>query len=100
MKKYLSILGALSFLCLGGCQVVSGERTVNEYSSDSAITAKVKSELLKNKHVTSLPIHVETQDGKVVLSGFVKTQRQKLSAGYAAKQVPEARVVQNNIIVK
>lgn len=93
-----AIFGAV--VSLSACSVLSGDRTVNQYGSDSATTANVKAELLNNPKVTSLPIHVETDKGTVVLSGFVKNNEQKNEASRAASLAKGARVVQNNLIVR
>lgn len=100
MNKYIPALIGAIFVFLSGCQVISGDRTVNEYSNDAAITANVKAALLHDKHVTSLPIHVATEGGMVVLNGFVKTTQQKLAAGAAAQRIKGVTEVKNNIIVR
>lgn len=100
MNKLLSFIAATSLTALVGCQVVSGERTINEYSSDAAITTNAKAALLADKRVTSLPIHVATEKGMVVLSGFVKTPRQKIAAEESVYKVKEVRVVRNDLIIR
>lgn len=101
MNKHIThVLAATAVTLLIGCQVVSGDRTINQYSSDAALTTSVKTALLDNSKVTSLPIHVETDKGMVVLSGFVKNIEQKNAAGIAASKVKNVRGVQNNLIVR
>ncbi|MBA2657856.1 MAG: BON domain-containing protein [Tatlockia sp.] len=100
MKRFMSIICALLLTALVGCQVVAGERTINQYSSDAAITANVKAALLADKRVTSLPIHVATEKGMVVLSGFVRTINQKVAAGESALKVREVRQIRNNLIIR
>jgi len=100
MKKYSYSLLGMMLLVLTGCQVLSGERTVNQYSSDAAITANVKAELLNDSRVTSLPIHVDTDKGVVTLTGFVKTTEQKLAAAQAAKIAKHAKIVRNEINIR
>ncbi len=100
MNKYLISLIGLFFSALVGCQVIAGEQTVNEYGSDAAITANVKTALLDDSRVTSLPIHVQTDKGLVVLSGFVKTNKQKVAAEQAARRVKGINSVKNNLIVR
>lgn len=101
MNKYLThcIVGS-ALIVLGGCSVVSGDRTVNEYTSDAAVTTNVKAELLNDPKVTSLPIHVATDKGTVVLSGFVKSNEQKAAAGKAATKAKGIRIVRNDLIVR
>ncbi|MBA4696924.1 MAG: BON domain-containing protein [Legionella sp.] len=100
MNKFLTTIIGTLFLATSGCQVISGDRTINEYGSDAAMTANVKAELLADKRVTSLPIHVATEKGMVVLSGFVKTNRQKLAASQAAHRAKDVKEVKNNLIIR
>lgn len=101
MNKYIiSICASASLIALSGCQVVSGDRTVNQYSADAAVTTNVKAELLHEPKVTSLPIHVATDKGTVVLSGFVKNNEQKVAAGNAAMLAKGVRIIRNDLIVR
>ncbi|MBA2652299.1 MAG: BON domain-containing protein [Tatlockia sp.] len=100
MKNFLSFLCAVAFTALIGCQVVAGDQSINEYSSDAAITANVKTALLANKRIASLPIHVATEKGMVVLSGFVKTNNQKIAAGQSVLKIKEVKMLRNNLIVR
>ncbi|HAF87819.1 MAG: transporter [Legionellaceae bacterium] len=100
MKKYLSIVAGLGLSALVGCQVMSGDESLGQYGSDTAITTNVKAALLKDKRVNSLPINVKTEKGMVVLSGFVRTPAQKIAAGQAARRVHDVKVVRNNLIVR
>lgn len=99
-KYFINAVAGTTLALLVGCQVVAGDRTINEYSTDAALTTNVKTALLDNSHVTSLPIHVETDKGTVVLSGFVKTKQQKMEAEKAARHVKGVKVVKNNLIVR
>jgi len=47
------------------------------YVDDSVITAKVKGELLKSLGAKSLNVDVETDGGRVLLSGFVDNDAQR-----------------------
>lgn len=80
-----------------GCQVIQGDRTVSQYSSDSVITAKVKKKLIENKQVTASKVHVETDKGVVLLSGFVRTSKQKQIAGELAGAVKGVKNVKNSL---
>ena len=48
-----------------------------KYVDDSIVTAKVKAALLKEPDLKSLDVSVETLRGEVLLSGFVKDERQR-----------------------
>lgn len=100
MKKFILIPVLTTTIALSACSVLSGDRTINQFGSDSATTANVKAELLNNPKVTSLPIHVDTDQGTVVLSGFVKNNEQKNEAARAAAKAKGARIVQNKIVVR
>jgi hyperosmotically inducible protein len=68
--------------------------------ADSAVTTKVKGELLITKGIPSTAISVETYEGRVQLSGFVDTKEQIAAAGKVAAGVSGARIVQNDLKVK
>jgi len=67
---------------------------------DSAITTKVKAELLIARGVPSTAISVETYEGRVQLTGFVDSKDQVAAAGKVAAAVSGVRKVQNDLKVK
>jgi osmotically-inducible protein OsmY len=71
-----------------------------EYSSDAAITTKVKAELLTEKGVPSTSISVETQKGVVHLTGAVENAEQIKKAGAIAAKVKGVKSVTNSLTVK
>ncbi|WP_419419572.1 BON domain-containing protein [Legionella sp. D16C41] len=99
-KNFVSMLMGCSLVILSGCQVMSGERSVNQYSSDAAITTSVKAALMNNTGLPASRVHVETDKGTVLLSGFVKTYQQKIKAGQLASQIEGVKVVENNLVVR
>jgi hyperosmotically inducible periplasmic protein len=68
--------------------------------SDSAITSKVKAQLLITKGVPSTSVSVETYEGRVQLSGFVDKKEQAAAAGKVAAAISGVRTVQNDLKVK
>ncbi len=82
------------------CAATSSQESTGEYIDDSAITAKVKNQLLQDKDASSLAVNVETYKGRVQLSGFVSTQDEKIKAEKLARGVPGVRSVTNDLIVK
>ena len=68
--------------------------------SDSIITARVKAALLAEKGIPSLSISVETYEGGVQLTGFVKAPDIVSRAGRVTASVTGVRTVSNNITVK
>ena len=67
---------------------------------DSLITARVKAALLAEKGIPSLSIAVETYEGRVQLSGFVKVPDMASRAGRVTASVSGVRTVHNNITVR
>jgi osmotically-inducible protein OsmY len=69
-------------------------------ASDTAITTKVKAGLVKEPNLDSLGIHVETEKGVVMLSGFVNSKEQADKAVKVAKGVDGVSSVRSAIKVK
>lgn len=68
--------------------------------ADAAITARVKAALLAERGIPSLSISVETYEGRVQLSGFVKSPDVVSRAGRVTAGVNGVRTVHNNIGVR
>lgn len=69
-------------------------------ASDTAITTKVKASLFKEPDLKSLGIHVETEKGVVMLSGFVENKAEADKAIKVAKEVDGVKSVKSAIKVK
>jgi osmotically-inducible protein OsmY len=69
-------------------------------ASDTAITTKVKAGLVKEPNLESLGIHVETEKGVVMLSGFVNSKEEADKAVKVAKSVDGVTHVKSAIKVK
>lgn len=69
-------------------------------ASDTAITTKVKAGLMKEPNLESLGIHVETEKGVVMLSGFVNSKDEAEKAVKVAKGVDGVTTVKSAIKVK
>ena len=65
--------------------------------SDTAITAKVKSALMADSKVKSTDIHVETDKGEVILSGFVDSEAQVDQAIKLANNINGVKKVTNKM---
>ena len=78
-----------------GASKVAG--SAGQFAGDSAITAKVKTALVKTKGVPSAAISVNTSEGRVQLAGFVDTAEQSAAAAKAAGEVEGVKTVINNI---
>lgn len=73
---------------------------VGEYVDDSVITTRVKSQLLAEPKLKSAEIGVETFNGVVQLSGFVKSQADINRATEIARRVKGVASVKNDMHVK
>lgn len=67
---------------------------------DSVITSKIKGKLLKDEGLKSLKVSVETHEGIVILSGFVKTQEQILQSTKIATETEGVKSVKNDLVLK
>ena len=76
-------------------------RTTTEFTSDAALTAKVKSAIATDVGArTAAAINIETYRGVVQLTGFVNTPDQASKAESAAKKVEGVRSVKNDVRIK
>ena len=94
-------------LALSGCashrdNAASGEsRSAGQFSSDAALTAKVKTALATNAGLgTAADVNVQSYRGVVQLNGFVPTQEDIQRAAEAARNVEGVSRVDNNLQVK
>lgn len=108
MKTSITLIPILSFALLAGtvstlsvgCAGTATKASTGEYVDDTATTAKVKAEFVRDQVVKAGDVNVETFKGTVQLSGFVNTSEQKERAGKLAEAVPGVKEVKNNIQVK
>lgn len=91
---------AVAVLTLSGCEVFREEQTVGEYIDDTVLTSRVKTELIRAEDVSGTDIQVETFNGIVQLSGFVRSEQEKRRAEEIARRVPGVRDVDNAMRVK
>lgn len=68
--------------------------------ADTVITTKVKADLFKEPELSSMAIHVETEKGVVMLSGFVDSKADAEKAVRLAKSVEGVTQVKSAIKVK
>ncbi|HEU5079551.1 MAG TPA: BON domain-containing protein [Opitutaceae bacterium] len=106
MKKLVTSLLAVAalsstpLLLTSGCAGNSTKESTGEYVDDTAVTAKVKTELIRDPVVKARQVDVTTFKGTVQLSGFVDTPEQKERAAELARGVQGVQDVKNNIVVK
>jgi len=75
------------------------ERGFGEKVEDATISATIKSKLLWNSATDGLDIHVDTNNGKVVLSGVARSTGEKETAGRIAKFTNGVVALNNDIVV-
>jgi len=82
----------------GGYKAATDERNAGGMWDDSAITSKVKTELLKDPHTTAFQIDVDTVEGNVFLTSVVE----KKEESKRAVQIPNRKLAQekSQIIVR
>lgn len=74
-------------------------RSYSQYMIDVSTTASVKTELLKSPQISGMAIDVNTFNGRVTLSGTVKTRQEREVAEAMTKQHKEVKKVINNLEV-
>src|SRR6202158_6552210 len=84
---------ALSAALLGGCAASPTHESTGQYLDDTTITTKVKSELLGKEGLSSTDVSVKTDRGVVRLSGFAKSEEDRVRAGQIAQAVGGVRRV-------
>ena len=103
LSRFVGAAMAAAALALGACATDgdSQKRSAGEFSSDAALTAKVKTAIASDAGIGSASaINVQSYRGTVQLSGFVDSQEKIQRAADAARNVEGVRTVENNIRVK
>lgn len=83
----------------GGYAVATDERSAGRQLDDSAITSKIKAEMIGDHEVKARDIDVDTLDGVVYLTGLVDSEREKARAEAIARTVPGVKAVRNNLSI-
>ena len=99
-KNRIAVLGAALMLggALSGC-ANTGDRTAGAVMDDTAITTKVKTAFASDPDVSAMRVSVKTVDGRVNLTGAVKSQDEKRKAEQVARNVSGVRSVNNELVV-
>jgi hyperosmotically inducible periplasmic protein len=103
MKYVLTLAFAIlagATLITSGCAVVRDQESVGAYVDDAAITTAIKAKFVEDKMVDAGAIKVETLKGTVSLSGFAKSNAEKVQAEYIARNSKGVRQVLNNLTVR
>jgi hyperosmotically inducible protein len=83
-----------------GDAVVKSAENAGDYMDDTAITAKVKADILQDPLLNVFEIDVVTTDGVVKLGGLVDSNASIDRATEIARSVKDVKSVQNNLMIK
>jgi hyperosmotically inducible protein len=83
-------------LAAGGCTNL-GQKSAGNTIDDASITTKVKAKFVEDRTVSALNIKVNTFQGTVQLSGFVKSAEEAERAAQLARGVNGVKMVKNDI---
>ena len=84
----------------GGYAVGKDDRQVGTIIDDGAITATVKTKLIRNKYVSAGSVNVDTHEGVVTLNGSVASYVAREQAEQLASETKGVKSVINNLEVK
>jgi len=90
-KNIRSIAIAGAIVALAACASGPGKESTGELLDDSVITTKVKTAIIAEKGIDGTSVSVETNKGRVLLSGYVKSPDQRQRAEGLARQVGGVR---------
>lgn len=103
LSRFLGVAMAAAVLAVSGCASTrdDSKRSAGEFTSDAALTAKVKTAIASDAGIGSAAaINVNSYRGVVQLSGFVDSPEKIERAGEAARRVDGVTRVENNIRVR
>ncbi len=80
-------------------EVRSGERSMEVVADDALITTKVKTALATKDPGLAMDVNVDTDNGEVLLSGFVANDADRTNAEKTATSVEGVRKVHNELMV-
>ena len=91
----------VAVMAVAGCAATPGKRSTGEVIDDTAITTKVKANLLADPQVSAFAISVETGRGVVSLTGIVNDEGERQRAIQIAQDVGGVkRVDARNLFVR
>lgn len=85
---------------VAGCAGSSTSQSTGEYIDDTAISTKVRAQLIDDRELNLFKIDVTTDDGIVQLSGTVNTAAAKAKATQVARSVSGVKGVRNNLMIR
>lgn len=91
---------ALAAALLAACAGSPTKESTGELVDDSVITTKIKTAMVTDKLVSATSVSVETFKGRVLLSGFVKSDDERIAAEGIARSVKGVKEIENKIEVR
>ena len=95
-----AIAAALTTATVAACSGSQPRGSSDQQVYDAAITAKVKTALLKDQSPGDLPIAVETHENVVQLTGVVDSPQRAERAQEVASSIDGVRSVRNELKLK
>jgi hyperosmotically inducible periplasmic protein len=77
----------------------SHETETSAYVGDTAITARLKTALIKDPHIQASEIEVQTNQGRVTLNGVVDNDEMARRVLDIARATPGVRTIDDKLIV-
>ena len=84
----------------GAVPIGDGATHAGKELSDAAITASIKTDLLKDPDLSALKIDVDTKAGVVTLNGLTGDEAARSRAGRLANSIKGVKEVRNFLVVK
>lgn len=81
-------------------EAIQDRMAAGNYVSDTALKAKVKTALIRERGLKSHDLDLEVVGGEVLLSGFVRDEEQRSKALHAANSVRGVASVRDAMVVK
>jgi hyperosmotically inducible protein len=100
MQKQKLALWVVLLNALAACAATRTHESAGEVVDDSAITTRVKTELIANPNTKARDISVKTYRGVVQLSGFVQSSQERTEAGRVARNAAGVKDVKNDLEVQ
>ena len=100
LARPLTVLAMAVFLGGAvGCAPTQERRATGEFVDDAALTARVKTALVKADGINANAINVNTYRGEVLLSGYVEDRQMIDRAASVARNVSGVRTLRNDLHV-
>jgi osmotically-inducible protein OsmY len=98
MAAALTVM-ALALLLAGCAGIMEGE-VEQEPRADAVLATRIKADLLEVPELNAAAITVESDQGRITLTGFVNSREQKQRAERMTREVEGVKQVVNRIEVK